>query len=167
MRWLITPLLLAVFALVLINNLKCKCHMVEEGGVIYLLSGETLIIARPEETSPVNQKIQHLGFSPDDYRQEIVQEAYQLGGLDFVSLIECENGQWLTGAVGDYGKSHWLCILNTRWHKEPLSPDWNDWRNQISVCFEKWKSGTKFYWPSRLIWGKKCWEVVKTRFYFM
>lgn len=80
--------------------------MVEEGGVIYLLSGETLIIARPEETSPVNQKIQHLGFSPDDYRQEIVQEAYQLGGLDFVSLIECENGQWLTGAVGDYGKSH-------------------------------------------------------------
>ena len=80
--------------------------MVEEGGVIYLLSGETLIIARPEETPPVNQKIQHLGFSPDDYRQEIVQEAYQLGGLEFVSLIECENGQWLTGSVGDYGKSH-------------------------------------------------------------
>ena len=167
MRWLITPLLLAVFALILINSLKCKCNMVEEGGVIYLLSGETLIIAHPEETSPVNQKIQHLGFSPTDYRQEIVQEAYQLGGLDFVSLIECENGQWLTGAVGDYGKSHWLCMLNTRWHKEPLSPSWNDWRNQISVCFEKWKSGTKFYWPQRLIWGKRCWKVVKDRFYFL
>ena len=167
MRWLIIPLLLAVFALILINSLKCKCNMVEEGGVIYLLSGETLIIARPEETPPVNQKIQHLGFSPDDYRQEIVQEAYQLGGLDFVSLIECENGQWLTGAVGDYGKSHWLCMLNTRWHKEPLSPSWNDWRNQISVCFEKWKSGTKFYGPQRMIWGKKCSEVVKERFYFL
>lgn len=167
MRRGINTLLLGVVALILINSLKCKCNMVEEGGVIYLLSGETLIIARPEETSPVNQKIQHLGFSPDDYRQEIVQEAYQLGGLDFVSLIECENGQWLTGAVGDYGKSHWLCMLNTRWHKEPFSPDWNDWRNQISVCLEKWKWGTKFYWPSRLIWGKKCWEVVKTRFYFM
>lgn len=167
MRWLITPLLLAVFALILINNLKCKCHMVEEGGVIYLLSGETLIIARPEEAPPVNQKIQHLGFSPDDYRQEIVQEAYQLGGLDFVSLIECENGQWLTGAVGDYGKSHWLCMLNTRWHKEPLSPSWNDWRNQISICYSKRKWGTKFYWPSRLIWGKRCWEAVKKRFYFL
>ena len=167
MRWLITPLLLAVFALILINNLKCKCHMVEEGGVIYLLSDETLIIARPEETPPVNQKIQHLGFSPTDYRQEIVQEAYKLGGLDFVSLIECENGQWLTGAIGDYGKSHWLCMLNTRWHKEPLSSDWNDWHNQLAVCFEKWKWGTKFYWPSRLIWGKRCSEVVKKRFYFL
>lgn len=167
MRWLITPLLLAVFALILINNLKCKCHMVEEGGVIYLLSGETLIIARPEETPLVNQKIQNLGFSPTDYRQEIVQEAYQLGGLDFVSLIECENGQWLTWAVGDWGKAYGLCQLNTRRHKEPLAPEWKDWRNQLSICYSKRKWGTKFYWPQRLIWGKKCWEVVKKRFYFL
>lgn len=144
MRRGINTLLLGVVALILIDSLKCKCHMVEEGGVIYLLSGETLIIARPEETPPVNQKIQHLGFSPDDYRQEIVQEAYQLGGLEFVSLIECENGNRDPKATWDYGKSHWLCMLNTRWHKEPLSPSWNDWRNQISVCFEKWKWGTKF-----------------------
>ena len=52
--------------------------MVEEDGIIYLLSGETLIIARPEETPSVTQKIQHLGFASDDYRQEIVAEAYQL-----------------------------------------------------------------------------------------
>ena len=167
MRRGINTLLLGVLALILINSLKCKCNMVEEGGVIYLLSSETLIIARPEETPPVNQKIQHLGFSPDDYRQEIVQEAYQLGGLEFVSLIECENGQWLTGAVGDYGKSHWLCMLNTRWHKEPLSPSWNDRRNQISTCYQKWKSGTKFYWPQRRIGGKRCSEVAKERFYFL
>ena len=167
MRWLITPLLLAVFALILINNLKCKCHMVEEGGVIYLLSDETLIIARPEETPPVNQKIQHLGFSPTDYRQEIVQEAYQLGGLDFVSLIECENGQWLTWAVGDWGKAYGLCQLNTRRHKEPLAPEWKDWGKQLSICYSKRKWGTKFYWPSRLIWGKRCSEVAKKRFYFM
>ena len=167
MRRGITTLLLAIGIVILSNKLKCKCHMVEEDGIIYILSGETLIIARPEETPPVNQKIQHLGFSPDDYRQEIVQEAYDLWGMDFVSLIECENGQWLTGAVGDYGRSRGLCQLNTRWHKEPLSPDWNDRTYQLSTCYTKWKSGTKFYWPQRLIWGKKCWEVVKKRFYFL
>lgn len=167
MRRGITTLLLAIGIVILSNKLKCKCHMVEEDGIIYILSGETLIISRPEETPPVNQKIQHLGFSPDDYRQEIVQEAYDLWGMDFVSLIECENGQWLTGAVGDYGRSRGLCQLNTRWHKEPLSPDWNDRTYQLSTCYTKWKSGTKFYWPQRLIWGKRCGEVAKKRFYFM
>ena len=109
--------------------------------------------------------IWHAGFSTGDSRQEIVQEAYDLWGIDFVALIECENGNRDPKATWDYGKSHWLCMLNTRWHKEPLSPSWNDWRNQISVCFEKWKGGTKFYWPSRLIWGKRCSEVAKNRFY--
>ncbi len=167
MRRGITTLLLAIGIVILSNKLKCKCHMVEEDGIIYILSGETLIIARPEETPPVNQKIQHLGFSPDDYRQEIVQEAYDLWGMDFVSLIECENGQWLTGAVGDYGRSRGLCQLNTRWHKEPLSSDWNDRTYQLSICYSKWKWGTKFYWPQRRIWGGRCWEVVKKRFYFL
>ena len=127
------------------------------------------IILNSWETFTIEEEpsIWHAGFSTGDSRQEIVQEAYQIGGLDFVLLIECENGQWLTGAVGDYDKSHWLCMLNTRWHKEPLSPERNDWRNQISVCFEKLKSGTKFYWPQRLIWGKRCWKVVKDRFYFL
>ena len=127
------------------------------------------IILNSWETFTIEEEpnIWHSGFSTGDSRQEIVQEAYQLGGLDFVSLIECENGQWITGAVGDYGKSHWLCMLDTHWHKEPLSSDWNDWRNQISVCLEKWKWETKFYWPQRLIWGKRCSEVAKKRFYFM
>lgn len=129
-------------------------------GYITLNSWETITIE--EEPS-----IWHSGFLSGDYRQEIVQEAYQLGGMDFVSLIECENGNRDPKATWDYGRSRGLCQLNTRWHKEPLSPSWNDWRNQISVCFERWKSGTKFYWPSRLIWGKRCWEVVKERFYFL
>lgn len=139
---------------------KSDFSSLETSGGIVLESGQTLIV----ENAP---KILHSGFATGDYRQEIVQEAYDLWGLEFVSLIECENGQWLTGAVGDYGKSHWLCMLNTRWHKEPLSPSWNDRHFQLSVCFEKRKWGTKFYWPQRLIWGKKCWEVVKKRFYFM
>lgn len=125
---------------------------------IIINSGETFTIE--EEPS-----IWHSGFWSGDYRQEIVQEAYDLWGIDFVSLIECENGQWLTGAVGDWEKAYGLCQLNTRRHKEPLAPSWNDWRNQISICYSKRKWGTKFYWPSRLIWGKKCWEAVKKRFY--
>lgn len=132
----------------------------ETSGHIVLYSGEIL-------TAEDKPRIWHAGFTSGDYRQKIVQEAYDLWGLDFVSLIECENGQWLTGAVGDYGKSHWLCMLNTRWHKEPLSSDWNDWRNQISVCYRKRKTGTKFYGLQRMIWGKKCSEVVKERFYIL
>lgn len=121
------------------------------------------------ETFTIEEELSiwHSGFSTGDSRQEIVQEAYQLGGLEFVSLIECENGNWDPKATWDYGKSHWLCMLNTRWHKEPLSPSWNDWHNQLAVCYATWKWGTKFYWPQRLIWGKRCGEVVKKRFYFM
>lgn len=163
---LVTSIFLLVFgfAVLVWQNIKPeqKSDSQEQitTGSITLNSWETFTIE--EEPS-----IWHSGFLSGDYRQEIVQEAYQIGGLDFVSLIECENGQWLTGAVGDYGKSHWLRMINTHWHKEPLSPDWNDWHNQLAVCFEKWKSGTKFYWPQRLIWGKRCGEVAKKRFYFM
>ena len=163
---LVTSIFLLVFGFAVLVGQNIKPEQKSDSqelvnsGYITLNSWETFTIE--EEPS-----IWHSGFLSGDYRQEIAQEAYQLGGLDFVSLIECENGQWLTRAVGDYGKSHWLCMLNTRWHKEPFSPDWNDWRNQLSVCFEKWKWGTKFYWPQRLIWGKSCSEVAKKRFYFL
>lgn len=124
---------------------------------IILWTNETLVI----EEQPT---ILHSGFSPDDYRQEIVQEAYKLGGLEFLTLIECENGLRDPLRVGDGGKSHWLCQLNTRRHKEPLSSAWSDWRNQLSVCYQKRKWGTKFYWPQRKIGGKRCWEIAKKRF---
>lgn len=157
-------LLMFFFAVLVGQNIKPEIkpsfNDKEITGYTVLKSWEMLTV----EDEP---SIWHTGFSTGDSRQEIVQEAYDLWGIDFVSLIECENGNRDPKATWDYGKSHWLCMLNTRWHKEPLSPSWNDWRNQISVCFEKWKSWTKFYWPQRLIWGKKCWEAVKNRFYFM
>lgn len=90
-------------------------------------------------------QVRHLGFQPNDYRQAIVQEAYQLGGLDFLTLIECENGLRDPARLGDGGKAHGLCQLNTRRHQEPLKPDWQDRKTQLSVCFSKRKSGTKFY----------------------
>ena len=129
--------------------------------MLNLLIALTLYLLRPVPT------VLHSGFLPSDPRQEIVAEAYQLWGRDFISLIECENDQWLTGAVGDWGKAYGLCQLNTRRHKEPLAPERKDWRNQLSVCYSKRKAGTKFYGPQRKIRGKSCSEVAKTRFYFM
>ena len=127
------------------------------------------IILNSWETFTIEEELSiwHSGFSTGDYRQGIVQEAYQIGGLEFVSLIECENGLRNPKAVWDNGMSFWLCQLNIRRHGEPLEEERNDRPYQLSVCFEKWKSGTKFYWPQRLIWGKRCSEVAKKRFYFM
>ena len=119
------------------------------------------------EVSPSTGRIMHSGFSTDDPRQRMVAEAYDLWGLEFVSLIECENGSRDPTARGDWGKAYGLCQLNTRRHKEPLAPERKDWRNQLSICYSKRKAGTKFYWPQRRIWGGRCWEVVRKRFYFL
>lgn len=108
----------------------------------------------------------HSGFLPSDPRQEIVAEAYRLWGLEFLTVLECENGSRDPTARGDWGKAYGLCQLNTRRHKEPSTPERKDWRNQLSVCYQKRRAGTKFYGPQRLIWGKRCWEVAKKRFYF-
>ena len=121
------------------------------------------IQAQAEVSQPTG-RIMHSGFSPDDPRQRMVAEAYDLWGLEFVSLIECENGLRNPKAVWDGGLSFWLCQLNTRRHGEPLEEERNDRTYQLSVCYSKWKAGTKFYWPQRLIWGKRCSEVAKKRF---
>ena len=149
---------------------------------IILNSGETITIEEEPiipsltgddnaESPVVNEEnykeIYHSGFTRDDPRQRMVWEAYDLGGLEFVSLIECENGLWNPKAVWDGGMSFWLCQINIRRHGEPLEEERNNRTYQLSVCYQKRKWGTKFYWPQRLIWGKRCWKVVKDRFYFL
>ena len=124
------------------------------------------IQAQAEVSQPTG-RIMHSGFSPDDPRQRMVAEAYDLWGLEFVSLIECENGLRNPKAIWDGGMSFWLCQLNIRRHGEPLEEERNDRTYQLSVCYRKWKWGTKFYGPQRLIWGRRCWKVVKDRFYFL
>ena len=119
------------------------------------------------EASPSTGRIMHSGFSTDDPRQRMVAEAYDLWDLEFVSLIECENGLRNPKAIWDGGKSFWLCQLNIRRHWEPLEEERNDRTYQLSVCYRKRKWGTKFYGPQRLIGGKRCWEVTKKRFYFL
>ena len=109
----------------------------------------------------------HSGFLPSDPRQEIVAEAYNLWGLDFISMIECENGSRDPTARGDWGKAYGLCQLNIRRHWEPLEEERNDRTYQLSICYSKRKWGTKFYWPQRKIRGKRCSEVAKKRFYFL
>ena len=127
---------------------------------------EVRIEAQAEASQPTG-RIMHSGFSIDDPRQRMVAEAYDLWGLDFVSLIECENGLRNPKAIWDGGMSFWLCQLNIRRHGEPLEEERNDRTYQLSVCYQKRKTGTKFYWPQRLIWVKRCSEVAKKRFYFL
>lgn len=108
-------------------------------------------------------QIEHIWFSSEDQRQAIIQRAYELWWIDFVTMIECENGNWDIDARWDSSKSVWLCQMNTRWHKLP-EEYYNSWRYQIDYCYEKWSNWTKFYWPDRKINWVKCKDLVRDRF---
>lgn len=113
--------------------------------------------------------ITHKWFAEDSYQQELIRYAYSIGWLDFVKLIECENGQWNPDRkVRDrVGNAYGLCQMNDGYHKIP-EEYWKDgkgnWYYQIDYCFAKWKSWTKFYGISRIIKWKKCANYVSNRF---
>lgn len=106
----------------------------------------------------------HIWFSSDDYKQTLVQYAYKLWGMDFVYMIECENGNWDINAVGDSWHAFWLCQMNDRYHKNFPEDYKTNWIVQIEYCYEKRKWGTKFYGPSRWVKGQRCYNYVKNRF---
>ena len=107
--------------------------------------------------------ITHKWFDEEDIRQDYVEYAYKLWGIDFVKMIECENGNWNLKAVWDSWKAFWLCQMNTNYHKLP--DGYRDtWQVQVEYCYQKWSTGTKFYWPTRKIKGKTCSEYVNDRF---
>lgn len=83
--------------------------------------------------------------------------------MDFVILIECESAFRPT-VVWDSGKAYWLCQMNSLYHNIPIEYQ-KDWWYQINYCYDKWKNGTTFYWPSRILssW-KKCYQAVQSRF---
>ena len=102
-------LLVMGFGILIGQNIKPeqKSDLQEQvnSGYITLNSGEILIVGEEPiipsltgdvESPVVNEEnykeIYHSGFTRDDPRQRMVWEAYDLGGLEFVSLIECENG---------------------------------------------------------------------------
>jgi hypothetical protein len=108
------------------------------------------------------QHIYHSGFSSGDQRQAMIQKAYDLWWMDFVTMIECES--WFNPkAKWDSGKSYGLCQINSRWHKIPKEY-YDSWEHQIDYCYQKWKGWTKFYGPNRRINGQLCRDYVKNRF---
>ena len=113
--------------------------------------------------------ITHKWFAENSYQQELIRYAYSIGWLDFVKLIECENGQWNPDrkVFDRVWYAYWLCQMNDRYHKIPeeywKDGKWN-WYYQIDYCFAKWKSWTKFYGISRKIKWQTCANYVSDRF---
>lgn len=124
---------------------------------------------QPLDTNLVAQvstpAIQHLWFDSSDRRQAIVQYAYQVWGLDFVVMIECENWQRNKDAVSRT-KDYWICQLNYRYNSEFINSDkFNNVYSQLDYCYEKRKINPKlWYWPDRLIKWVKCSKYVLDRF---
>jgi len=108
------------------------------------------------------QEIEHVWYSSDDYRQAIVQRAYELWWMDFVTMIECES--WFNpNARWDSWRAYGLCQINTRWHKLPNGYK-TDWRIQVEECYRLRKWHTAFYGPARKINGQLCKDYVLDRF---
>ena len=106
--------------------------------------------------------IQHKWYSLDNERQLMVQRAYEIGGLDFVIMIECES--WFNPkARWDSWRAYGLCQMNSRYHKIPKAY-YNDWEYQINYCYQKWSTWTPYYWPDRKIKWVKCKDYVLDRF---
>lgn len=113
------------------------------------------------------QYIQHRWFASGDQRQAIIQKAYEIWWIDFVLMIECENGnrdQYAISKTRDY----WICQLNYRYNKEFINSEWyKDVNKQLEYCYEKWKINPKlWYWPTRKINNQLCKDYVKDRFIF-
>lgn len=136
-----------------------------------VMSGSTVVEygKQPLDTELVGQvstaQIEHVWFSSDDTRQLMVQRAYELGWIDFVAMIECENGNRDINAVSST-HDYWLCQLNYKYNKEFIKSDeFQDWDKQLEYCYNKWVANPKlWYWPSRIIKWKKCKDYVLDRF---
>jgi hypothetical protein len=107
----------------------------------------------------------HLWYNTEDPRQLYVQYAYKLWGIDFVTLIECENGRRDPNRISktqDYG----LCQLHYSYNKKFInSEDFKDPYKQLDYCYEKYKINPKlWYGPNRKIKGQKCSSYVLDRF---
>lgn len=117
------------------------------------------------EMKSQEEKITHNWYSTDSVIQDYVEYAYEVWGIDFVKLIECENGRWDPKRVSKT-HDHWLCQLHYKYNKKFIdSSDFNDPYKQLDYCYEKYKVNPKLrYWPDRKIKGKKCADYVDDRF---
>ena len=113
-------------------------------------------------------RVWHSWFSTGSVVQDIVTYAYKLGGFDFLAVLECENGNFKLDAVGDSGHAFWLCQVNNRYHKDIPADYTTNWVVAVEYCYQKWKQGTTFYWPQRIIKGTRtrCYNYIKPRYTF-
>ena len=109
--------------------------------------------------------IVHKWFQSDDERQKMVQYAYSLWWLDFVKLIECENGNRNPNAKSNTN-DYWICQLNYAYNKKFInSEDYKDVYKQLDYCYNKYTYNPNlWYWPNRKIKGKLCKDYVTDRF---
>ena len=129
-------------------------------------SGENLDEIQEEIEQQMLQEIMvHNWYASDSVIQNYVNYAYSLWWIDFVKLIECENGRWDPKRVSKT-RDFWLCQLNYRYNKKFInSPEFADPYKQLDYCYEKYKINPKLrYWPRRKIGGKKCSDYVSNRF---
>ena len=107
----------------------------------------------------------HNGFATDAVVQDYVQYAYDKWGIDFVKLIECENGRrdpYRVSSTND----HWICQLHYSYNSDFIdSVDFQDVYKQLDYCYEKYKVNPNLrYWPKRKINWQKCTDFVNNRF---
>ena len=140
-------------------------QMVEEQ-VQQDFSGEVQDEIQKEIEQQILQEILvHNGYSYGAAMQDYVNYAYHLWWIEFVKLIECENGRRDPKRVSKTW-DFWLCQLNYRYNKKFInSPDFADPYKQLDYCYEKYKINPNLrYWPKRKIEGKKCSDYVNDRF---
>jgi hypothetical protein len=120
-----------------------------------------------EAENRATKKITHKWFATWDGRQQMVQYAYEIWGMDLVTLIECENGTRDPFRKAYWEEdSRWYCMINRRWHKDIVDNQLfrNDWKWQIGQCYKLMVNWTKFYWRNRKINWVKCSDYVLSRF---
>ena len=92
-----------------------------------------------------SKKIIHSGFPIDSIVQQYVQYAYEIGWMDLVTILECEN--WhrdmyrQSDVVEQYWRreqSYWFCQIHRPSHPDivdnPLFR--SDWKRQLDRCKE-------------------------------
>ena len=87
--------------------------------------------------------------------------------MDFVYVFECENWSYRLDSEWDHWHAHGLCQINDRFHNDIPADYETNWVVAVEYCYNKWKQGTPFYWPSRVskaTKGMRCSDYVKDRF---
>jgi len=124
-------------------------------------------------TSISAQAIMHTWFKKDSIVQEYIQYAYDIGWLDLVLLIECENWSRKLDKKSQvpWEESYGLCQINKYFHPKIVNDVrfFTDYKRQIDQCYKLMKWWTAFYGRERTNKNtdrKKCSDFVKGRFIF-